>query len=40
MTMPFPDDPFLTDWMAPLGADCDAPDLVIESELPAKGVAA
>jgi carotenoid cleavage dioxygenase len=35
MTQPFPNDPFLTGAMAPFGAECDAPDLVIEGELPA-----
>ena len=35
MTRPFPDDPFLTGYMAPSGIECDAPDLVIEGELPA-----
>ncbi len=34
MTATFPDDPFLTGWMAPFGAECDAPDLIIDGELP------
>ena len=34
MTKPFPNDPFLTGYYAPSGVECDAPDLVIEGELP------
>ena len=34
MTKPFPDDPFLTGFMAPSGIECDAPDLIVEGELP------
>jgi len=35
MTQPFPNDVFLSGPMAPSGIECDAPDLVIEGELPA-----
>jgi carotenoid cleavage dioxygenase-like enzyme len=35
MTKPYPDDPFLTGYFAPLGVECDAPDLVVDGELPA-----
>jgi carotenoid cleavage dioxygenase len=36
MTQPFPsDDVFLKGWMAPSGLECDAPDLIVEGELPA-----
>lgn len=35
MTQPFPDDLFLTGATAPSGIECDAPDLIIEGELPA-----
>ncbi|MEM9255787.1 MAG: carotenoid oxygenase family protein [Pseudomonadota bacterium] len=35
MTQPFPHDPFLTGPAAPSGIECDAPDLIIEGELPA-----
>ncbi|GAB5451359.1 MAG: carotenoid oxygenase family protein [Halioglobus sp.] len=35
MTQPFPDNVFLQGPMAPSGIECDAPDLVIEGELPA-----
>lgn len=35
MTQPFPNDPFLQGYFAPIGVECDAPDLVIEGELPA-----
>jgi carotenoid cleavage dioxygenase len=35
MTKPFPDDPFLTGAMAPLGMEMDAPDLIVEGEIPA-----
>lgn len=35
MTQPFPNHPFLTGAAAPSGVECDAPDLVIEGELPA-----
>ncbi|MFT4614424.1 MAG: carotenoid cleavage dioxygenase-like enzyme [Bacteroidia bacterium] len=40
MTQPFPDNIFLNGAMAPSGIECDAPDLIIEGELPAdlKGV--
>lgn len=34
MTQPFPDNPFLTGPMAPSGIECDAPDLIVEGELP------
>ena len=34
MTQRFPDNMFLTGWMAPSGIECDAPDLVVEGELP------
>ncbi len=34
MTIPFPNDPFLTGYFAPSGVECDAPDLVVEGELP------
>ncbi|MEM7568812.1 MAG: carotenoid oxygenase family protein, partial [Pseudomonadota bacterium] len=34
MTLPFPNDPFLTGYWAPFGAEIDAPDLVIEGDLP------
>ncbi|MCZ6711631.1 MAG: carotenoid oxygenase family protein [Gammaproteobacteria bacterium] len=34
MTKKFPDDPSLTGWMAPFGTKCDAPDLIVEGELP------
>jgi carotenoid cleavage dioxygenase len=34
MAQPFPADPFLTGWMAPSGMECDAPDLIVEGELP------
>ena len=34
MTAPFPNDPFLQGYFAPIGVECDAPDLVIEGELP------
>ena len=34
MTIPFPNDPFLNGYYAPSGVECDAPDLVIEGELP------
>ncbi len=35
MTQPFPDNIFLSGSMAPSGIECDAPDLVIDGELPA-----
>jgi carotenoid cleavage dioxygenase-like enzyme len=35
MTQPFPDNPFLRGPTAPSGIECDAPDLIIEGELPA-----
>lgn len=35
MTQPFPDHAFLRGPMAPSGIECDAPDLIIEGELPA-----
>ncbi len=35
MAKPFPNDPFLQGYFAPMGVECDAPDLVIEGELPA-----
>ena len=35
MTAPFPNDPFLQGYFAPMGVECDAPDLVVEGELPA-----
>ena len=35
MTQPFPDNVFLQGPMGPSGIECDAPDLVIEGELPA-----
>ena len=34
MAKPFPADPFLAGYFGPLGIECDAPDLVIEGELP------
>ena len=34
MTIPFPNDPFLTGYFAPSGVECDAPDLVVEGTLP------
>ena len=34
MTQPFPNDPFLTNNYAPIRTECDAPNLVIEGELP------
>ena len=34
MTQPFPEDIFLTGPMAPSGIECDAPDLILEGELP------
>ena len=34
MTTPLPDDPFLKGYFAHMGVECDAPDLVIEGELP------
>ncbi|NQX87577.1 MAG: carotenoid oxygenase family protein [Halioglobus sp.] len=34
MTQPFPDNTFLSGPMAPSGIECDAPDLVVEGELP------
>ena len=34
MTQPFPDNPFLSGPTAPSGIECDAPDLIIEGELP------
>lgn len=34
MTKAFPADPFLTGYTAPLGLECDAPDLIVEGELP------
>ncbi|MEO0411157.1 MAG: carotenoid oxygenase family protein [Pseudomonadota bacterium] len=34
MTQPFPDDPFLKGFWAPFGAEVEAPDLVIEGDLP------
>jgi carotenoid cleavage dioxygenase-like enzyme len=35
MTQPFPDNMFLTGATAPSGIECDAPDLIVEGELPA-----
>ena len=35
MTQPYPNDPFLQGYFAPMGVECDAPDLVVEGELPA-----
>jgi carotenoid cleavage dioxygenase len=35
MTQPFPDNVYLSGPMAPSGIECDAPDLVVEGELPA-----
>ena len=35
MAQPFPQHPFLTGPTAPSGVECDAPDLIIEGELPA-----
>lgn len=35
MTQPFPDNVFLQGPMGPSGVECDAPDLVVEGELPA-----
>lgn len=35
MTQPFPKHPYLTGYSAPSGIECDAPDLIIEGELPA-----
>ena len=35
MTQPYPNDPFLQGYFAPMGAECDAPDLVVEGEVPA-----
>ena len=35
MTQPFPRHPYLTGYSAPSGIECDAPDLIIEGELPA-----
>ena len=35
MTQPFPDNVFLRGPMGPSGVECDAPDLVIQGELPA-----
>lgn len=35
MTQPFPENIFLTGSTAPSGVECDAPDLIIEGELPA-----
>jgi carotenoid cleavage dioxygenase len=35
MTQPFPQHPFLSGPTAPSGIECDAPDLIIEGELPA-----
>lgn len=34
MTQPFPDHPALSGAMAPSGIECDAPDLIVEGELP------
>lgn len=34
MTQPFPQHAFLTGYSAPSGIECDAPDLIIEGELP------
>jgi carotenoid cleavage dioxygenase len=34
VTKPYPNDPFLTGYFAPIGVECDAPDLVVEGELP------
>lgn len=34
MTRPFPDNVFLTGFAAPSGIECDAPDLIVEGELP------
>ena len=35
MTQAFPDNPFLRGPTAPSGIECDAPDLIVEGELPA-----
>jgi len=35
MTQPFPDNVFLTGAFGPSGVECDAPDLVVEGEMPA-----
>lgn len=35
MTQPFQNDIFLSGWMGPSGVECDAPDLIIDGELPA-----
>ena len=35
MTRPYPNDPFLQGNFAPIGVECDAPDLVVTGELPA-----
>jgi len=35
MTQPFPEHDYLTGYSAPSGIECDAPDLIIEGELPA-----
>jgi len=34
MTQPFPDNVFLNGPMAPSGIECDAPDLIVEGDLP------
>ena len=34
MTQPFPEHTFLSGPTAPSGIECDAPDLIIEGELP------
>lgn len=34
MTKPFPNDPFLQGYFAPMGIECDAEDLIVEGELP------
>lgn len=34
MTLPYPNDPFLQGYFAPIGVECDAPDLVVKGELP------
>ena len=34
MTQPFPDHPFLTDNYAPIRCESDAPNLVVEGDLP------
>jgi carotenoid cleavage dioxygenase len=34
VTRPYPNDPFLTGYFAPIGVECDAPDLVVEGRLP------